>query len=157
MHPKNSVMSKDQLNRPVIILLVEDNEADIRLTREGIKEAKIKNDLHVVRDGEEALQFLRKKGEYQDVPTPDLVLLDLNLPKKDGRQVLEEIKTDEQLKFIPVVVLTSSQAEKDILESYSLHANCYVTKPMGLNQFVEVIKSIEDFWISIVKLPIEKD
>lgn len=157
MHPKNSVMSKDQLNRPVIILLVEDNEADIRLTREGIKEAKIKNDLHVVRDGEDALQFLRKKGAYQDVPTPDLVLLDLNLPKKDGRQVLEEIKTDEQLKFIPVVVLTSSQAEKDILESYSLHANCYVTKPMGLNQFVEVIKSIEDFWISIDKLPIEKD
>ena len=150
-------MSKDQFNRPVIILLVEDNEADIRLTREGIKEAKIKNDLHVVRDGVEALRFLRKKLPYEDVPTPDLVLLDLNLPKKDGRKVLEEIKTDDLLKYIPVVVLTSSEAEKDILESYSLHANCYVTKPIGLNQFVEVIKSIENFWISIVKLPIEKD
>jgi len=150
-------MSRDQFNRPVIILLVEDNEADIRLTREGIKEAKIKNDLHVVRDGVEALRFLRKKLPYEDVPTPDLVLLDLNLPKKDGRKVLEEIKTDDLLKYIPVVVLTSSEAEKDILESYSLHANCYVTKPIGLNQFVEVIKSIENFWISIVKLPIEKD
>lgn len=141
------------MNRPVEILLVEDNEADIRLTREGIKEAKIHNNLHVTRDGEEAMGFLYKKGEYQNAVTPDLILLDLNLPKKDGREVLEEIKNDPSLRHIPVVILTTSEAEKDILKSYKLHANCYVTKPMGIDQFVEVISAIEDFWFTIVKLP----
>jgi DNA-binding response OmpR family regulator len=143
-------------NRPVEILLIEDNEADVRLTREGIKEAKINNNLNVVRDGEEAMDYLHKRGEYQDVPRPDLVLLDLNLPKKDGREVLEEIKNSDLLKSLPVVVLTTSEAEKDIVKSYELHANCYVTKPLGLDQFVEVIRAIEDFWFSIVKLPEER-
>jgi chemotaxis family two-component system response regulator Rcp1 len=140
-------------NRPVEILLVEDNEADVRLTREGIKEAKIHNNLNVVRDGEEAMKYLYKRDGYEDAPRPDLILLDLNLPKKDGREVLEEIKSHESLKHVPVVVLTTSEAEKDIVKSYELHANCYVTKPLGLDQFVEVIKAIEDFWFSIVKLP----
>ncbi|HKK44071.1 MAG TPA: response regulator [Balneolaceae bacterium] len=138
------------------ILLVEDNEADIRLTRESIKEAKIRNILHVARDGEEAINYLYKKEDYKDAVTPDLILLDLNLPKKDGREVLEEIKSDEALSHIPVVILTTSEAEKDIVKSYKLHANCYVTKPMGIDQFVEVIKAIEDFWFTIVKLPSEE-
>lgn len=141
------------MERPVEILLIEDNEADIRLTQEGIKEAKIRNNLHVVRDGEEAIDFLTKKGTYRQAITPDLILLDLNLPKKDGREVLEEIKSNEDLAYIPVVVLTTSEAEKDILKSYKLHANCYVNKPMGLDQFVEVIRAIENFWFTIVKLP----
>jgi len=140
----------------VEILLVEDNEADIRLTRESIKEAKIRNILHVARDGEEAINYLYKKEDYKDAVTPDLILLDLNLPKKDGREVLEEIKSDEALSHIPVVILTTSEAEKDIVKSYKLHANCYVTKPMGIDQFVEVIKAIEDFWFTIVKLPSEE-
>ncbi|MGM0588974.1 MAG: response regulator [Bacteroidota bacterium] len=144
-----------QKNRPVEILLIEDNEADVRLTREGIKEAKINNNLSVVRDGEEAMDYLHKRNGFEDVPRPDLVLLDLNLPKKDGREVLEEIKSSEDLRRLPVVVLTTSEAEKDIVKSYELHANCYVTKPLGLDQFVEVIKAIEDFWFSIVKLPEE--
>lgn len=135
------------------ILLVEDNEADIRLTKEGIKEAKIRNHLHIARDGEEALNFLYKRGDYQDAVTPDLILLDLNLPKKDGREVLEDIKSDESLSLIPVVILTTSEAEKDIVKSYKLHANCYVSKPIGIDQFVEVIKAIENFWFTIVKLP----
>ncbi len=143
------------MNEPVEILLVEDNEADIRLTQEGIKEAKIQNNLHIVRDGEEAMDFLNKKEDYQDAVTPDLILLDLNLPKKDGREVLEEIKNNKILSHIPVVILTTSEAEKDIVKSYKLHANCYVTKPMGIDQFVEVIKAIENFWFSIVKLPSE--
>lgn len=138
------------------ILLVEDNEADIRLTQEGIKETKIHNNLHVVRDGEEAMDFLYKRGDYRDAVTPELILLDLNLPKKDGREVLKEIKNDDALSHIPVVILTTSEAEKDIVKSYKLHANCYVTKPMGIDQFVEVIKAIEDFWFSIVKLPTEE-
>jgi len=144
------------VERPVEILLVEDNEADIRLTRESIKEAKIRNILHVARDGEEAINYLYKKEDYKDAVTPDLILLDLNLPKKDGREVLEEIKSDEALSHIPVVILTTSEAEKDIVKSYKLHANCYVTKPMGIDQFVEVIKAIEDFWFTIVKLPSEE-
>ena len=143
------------MDRPVEILLVEDNEADIRLTKEGMKEAKIKNNLHVVRDGEEAMNFLQKREPYRDAVTPDLILMDLNLPKKDGRELLKEIKNDEILAPIPVVVLTTSEAEKDIIKSYKLHANCYVTKPMGLDQFVEVIKAIENFWLTIVKLPTE--
>lgn len=141
------------MERTVEILLVEDNEADIRLTKEGIKEAKIRNHLHIARDGEEALNFLYKRGDYQDAVTPDLILLDLNLPKKDGREVLEDIKSDESLSLIPVVILTTSEAEKDIVKSYKLHANCYVSKPIGIDQFVEVIKAIENFWFTIVKLP----
>lgn len=143
------------IDRPVKILLIEDNEADIRLTRESIREAKIRNKLYVTRDGEEAMEFLQKKGEHKDAVTPDLILLDLNLPKKDGREVLKDIKNDTDLSHIPVVVLTTSEAEKDIMKSYQLHANCYVTKPMGLDGFVEVISAIEDFWLTIVKLPTE--
>lgn len=143
------------IERPVEILLVEDNEADIRLTVEGIKEAKIHNNLHITRDGDEAMDFLLNRGNHKDAVTPDLILLDLNLPKKDGREVLKEIKNDAELAHIPVVILTTSEAEKDIVKSYRLHANCYVTKPMGLDQFVEVIRVIENFWFSIVKLPSE--
>ena len=141
--------------RPVEILLVEDNPADVRLTREGIKEAKIVNNLNVVGDGEEALEYLQRQGRYSNSIKPDLILLDLNLPKKDGREVLAEIKADDKLKNIPVVVLTTSEAEQDILRSYDLHANCYVCKPIDLEQFINVIKSIEDFWLTIVKLPTE--
>jgi len=137
------------------ILLVEDNPADVRLTREALKEAKVHNQLHVVEDGVAAMEFLTGKGEYANSPRPDLILLDLNLPRKDGRQVLEEIKADDRLKRIPVVVLTTSQAEEDIVKSYNLHANCYVTKPVDLDQFITIVKSIEDFWLTIVKLPQE--
>lgn len=141
--------------RPVEILLVEDNMADVRLTKEVLKDSKVRNNLHFVMDGVEAVSFLRKEGKYQDAPKPDLILLDLNLPKKDGREVLEEIKNDEILRRIPVVVLTTSKAEQDILRSYNLHANCYITKPVDLEQFITVVKSIEEFWFTIVKLPIE--
>ena len=138
---------------PVEILIVEDNPGDVRLAREGLSECKIRNNLHVVDDGVKAMAFLRRQDEYARVPRPDLVLLDLNLPRKDGREVLREVKEDEKLRTIPVVVLTTSKAEEDILKSYSLHANCYVTKPMGLEQFLDVVRSIEDFWFTIVKLP----
>ena len=142
-----------QQGNPVEILLVEDNPADVRLTIEGLKEGKVKNNLSVVENGVEALAFLRKQGKYADAVRPDLVLLDLNMPKKDGREVLAEIKADEQLRHIPVVVLTTSKAEQDILKAYSLHANCYITKPVDLDQFISVVESIEDFWFTIVKLP----
>lgn len=135
------------------ILLVEDNEGDARLAAEALKDSKIRNTLHHVLDGEEAMAFLRQEGSHADKPKPDLILLDLNLPKKDGREVLAEIKSDNYLKTIPVVVLTVSSDEQDILKSYKLHANCYVNKPLGLDQFLEVIRSIEDFWLTIVKLP----
>ena len=135
------------------ILLVEDNPGDIRLTREVLKEGKIQNKLSVVTDGEEAILFLKKIGEYKDVLTPDLILLDLNLPKKDGREVLAEIKGDPSLASIPVIILTTSAAEKDILNTYSNHANCYITKPVDFSQFINVIRAIEDFWLTIVKLP----
>jgi len=135
------------------ILLVEDNEGDARLAKEAMKESKIRNTLHHVLDGEEAMAFLRKEGKYAGSPRPDLVLLDLNLPKKDGRQVLAEIKGDESLRRIPVVILTVSSAEEDILKTYNLHANCYITKPIDLDQFIKVVRSIEDFWLTIVKLP----
>jgi len=138
---------------PVEILLVEDNPGDARLAREGLRECKIYNNLHVVDDGVKAMAFLRRQGEYAKAPRPDLILLDLNLPKKDGREVLQEIKQDEHLRLIPVCILTTSKAEEDIVKSYSLHANCYVTKPLGLQQFVEVVRSIESFWFTIVKLP----
>jgi len=137
----------------VEILLVEDNPGDVRLTIEGLKEGKVKNNLHVVGDGVEALAFLRKEGKYGDAVRPDLILLDWNLPKKNGREVLTEIKEDEVLRHIPVVVLTTSKAEQDILKAYSLHANCYITKPVDLDQFIAVVESIEDFWFTIVKLP----
>ncbi|MCJ7667972.1 MAG: response regulator [Anaerolineae bacterium] len=146
-------MSSQALGRPVEILLVEDNPGDVRLMQEGFKESKVRNTLHVVRDGVEALAFLRGGGEYADAPRPDLVLLDLNLPKKDGREVLAEIKEDPDLKRIPVVVLTISKAEEDILRSYNLHANCYITKPIDLEQFLGVVKAIDEFWFTIVKLP----
>ncbi len=139
--------------KPINILLVEDNPGDIRLTQEVLKEGKIKNNLEIVMDGEEALKYLKKTNHYKDAVTPDLILLDLNLPKKDGREVLAEIKEDEQLKLIPVIVLTTSEAEQDILNMYAHHANCYITKPVDFNQFINVIKTIEDFWLSIVKLP----
>jgi two-component system, chemotaxis family, response regulator Rcp1 len=138
---------------PIDILLVEDNPGDARLTREALRDAKVRNNLHVAADGVEALAFLRRQGRYADVPRPDLILLDLNLPKKDGREVLEEIKHEEALRHIPVVVLTTSQAEKDILESYRLQANAYVTKPVDLDQFLEVVRSIEQFWLQVVRLP----
>jgi len=139
--------------RAIEILLVEDNPGDARLTIEALKEAKVCNHLTHVIDGAHALAFLRRAGEYAQAPRPDLILLDLNLPRKGGREVLEEIKADENLRRIPVVVLTTSQAEEDILRAYHLNANCYVTKPMGLDQFMKVVKSIEEFWLTIVKLP----
>ena len=145
-------MSKAQ-GKPIDILLVEDNPGDADLAREALGDSKIKNNLFVVEDGVEAMDFLRNMGEYADAPRPDLVLLDLNLPKKDGRTVLGEIKSDESLKMIPVVILTTSRDEEDILRSYNLHANCYITKPIDLDQFLKVVKSIENFWLTIVKLP----
>ena len=135
------------------ILVVEDNSGDARLIKEVLNEHKIFNTLFIVNDGVEAMNFLLNKGKYKDSPKPDLIILDLNLPKKDGREVLAEIKESNDLKHIPVVIMTISQAEADILKSYNLHANCYVTKPIDLDQFIKVIKSIEEFWFSIVKLP----
>lgn len=135
------------------ILLVEDNPGDIRLTKEALKESKMANNLHVAIDGVEAIDFLRKRGRFFNSPTPDLILLDLNLPRKGGIEVLAEIKANGQMKVIPTVVLTTSQSEKDILKSYELHVNCFVTKPVEFDAFMTVIKSIEDFWFSIVKLP----
>jgi len=146
-------MSAAEAMKPVEILLVEDNPGDVRLTREALKEAKVINNLTVLKDGVEALAFLRQQGPYGGAVMPHLILLDLNLPKKDGREVLAEIKTDERLKRIPVVVLTTSQDEQDVFKSYNLHANCYVTKPVDLEQFMTVVKSIEDFWLGIVMLP----
>ena len=143
----------DTASRPIEILLVEDNPGDVRLTQEVLKEGKVHNKLSIVENGVQALSFLNKEDGYHDAPTPDLILLDLNLPKKDGREVLLEIKKDQQLRKIPVVVLTTSQAEEDILKVYDLNANCYVSKPVDLGQFIDVVKSIEDFWLSIVKLP----
>jgi two-component system, chemotaxis family, response regulator Rcp1 len=143
--------------KPINILLVEDNLADIRLTREVFKEGKIKNTINVVMDGEDALFYLRKSGKYKEAETPDLVLLDLNLPKKDGVEVLKEIKSDDSLKLLPVIILTTSDAERDILITYSLHANCYIMKPVDLKQFDNVIRSVENFWLTIVKLPIKKN
>lgn len=137
----------------VNILLVEDNPGDVRLTKEAFKEAKVNNNLHIVSDGVEAMDFLRRKGKYIGAPRPDIILLDLNMPKKNGREVLAEIKADPDLMRIPVLVLTISQAEEDILRSYNLHANCYIQKPVDINKFIDVVKSIEGFWLTIVKLP----
>lgn len=138
---------------PVKILLVEDNPADVRLAIEVFKEGKITNELKVAKDGVEALDFLYQRGAFAHESRPDLILLDLNLPKIDGREVLDEIKHDPDLKSIPVVVLTTSKAEEDILRSYNLHANCYISKPVDLDQFINVVKTIEDFWLTVVSLP----
>jgi CheY-like chemotaxis protein len=146
-------MSATKSGIPIEILLVEDNAGDSRLALEALKDSKVVNNVHVVSDGVEAMAFLHRLGKYENSPRPDLVLLDLNMPKKDGREVLTEIKTDEQLKRIPVVILTTSKAEMDIARSYDLHANCFITKPIDLVQFLNVVKSIEDFWLTIVKLP----
>ena len=139
--------------KSVVMLLVEDNPGDVDLAREALADSKIHNQLLVVDDGVKAMEFLRREGPYTSAPRPDLILLDLNLPRKDGREVLAEIKSDDNLRRIPVVILTSSKAEKDILQSYNLHANCYISKPIDLNQFMLVVKSIESFWLSMVVLP----
>ncbi len=141
------------MGQPIEILMVEDNPGDVRLTQEALHEAKVRNNVHIVTDGVEALAFLRRQGRYASVPRPDVILLDLNLPKKDGREVLAEIKADLNLLRIPVVVLTSSEAEEDVLKAYNLHANAYITKPVGLEQFMDVVRQIEGFWLEIVKLP----
>lgn len=143
----------NQLVKPITILLVEDNPGDADLAREALDNSKFNNKLQVVDDGEKAMAFLRREEPYRDAPRPDLILLDLNLPRKDGRQVLAEIKADPELMRIPVVILTTSRAEEDVLKTYQLHANCYITKPIDLNQFLHVVRSIEDFWLSIVVLP----
>ena len=147
-------MNRD-VGNPIEILLVEDSPGDVRLTREALNYNKMHNNLNVVEDGVEAMAFLHREGDYGSVPRPDLILLDLNLPKKDGREVLTEIKADGELKRIPVVILTTSQADEDILKAYNNHANCYVNKPVQLDEFIEVVRSINDFWLSIVKLPQE--
>lgn len=148
-------MSSNSNGSLVEILLVEDNPGDVRLTQEAMKEGKMRNRLSVAVDGVEAMAFLRQEGKFADAPRPDVILLDLNLPKKDGRTVLAEIKADPDLKRIPVVILTSSKADEDILNSYDSHANCYITKPSDLEQFIDVVKSVEGFWFQIVKLPKE--
>jgi len=140
-------------DKMIEILLVEDNEPDVGLTRQALKSAKVRNRLWVAEDGVEAMEFLRREGPYADRPRPDLILLDLNLPRKDGRQVLREIKDDAALRQIPVVVLTTSQADEDILRAYDLHANCYITKPVNFDQFIRVVRTIEGFWLAVVKLP----
>ncbi|MCL4503404.1 MAG: response regulator [Deltaproteobacteria bacterium] len=147
------MMLEREGGRPIEILMVEDNPGDVRLTVEALKEGKVRNILHTVEDGEEALKFLRRNESYAKAPRPDLILLDLNLPKMNGREVLAEIKEDPDLRRIPVVILTVSKAEQDILKTYDLHANCYITKPVDLEQFLTVVRSIENFWLTVVKLP----
>lgn len=139
--------------KPIEILLVEDNPGDSRLAQEALKDSKIRNTIHVAADGIEAMAFLHREGEWEKAPRPDLILLDLNLPRMDGREVLAAIKSDDDLKRIPVVILTTSKDEEDVLRSYNLHANCYITKPIDLQQFMKVVRSVEDFWLTIVKLP----
>ena len=146
-------MKSKQTARSINILLVEDNEGDVRLAREALKDSKISNDMFCASDGEEAMSLLRGHGRPAGMPRPDLILLDLNLPRKDGREVLAEIKNDPDLKMIPVVILTTSESEEDVLKTYSLHANCYITKPIDLDQFMKVVQAIEEFWFSIVMLP----
>ena len=146
-------MSDQGSSGSIEILLVEDNPGDVRLTLEAFKDGKMHNDVHVVEDGEEAMAFLRRQGRHTGAPRPGLIMLDLNLPKMDGREVLREIKADVELRSIPVVVLTTSQAEKDIIQSYNLNANCYISKPVDFDQFLNVVRSIQDFWLTIVRLP----
>jgi chemotaxis family two-component system response regulator Rcp1 len=149
------MIDRGALGKPIEILMVEDNPGDVRLTIEALKETKLNNNLRIAKNGVEALAYLHQEGDYADAPRPDLILLDLNLPKKDGREVLREIKADKDLGRIPVVILTTSQAEEDILKTYDLHANCYISKPVDLEQFTRVVQSIEFFWLTIVKLPAE--
>ena len=148
-------MTNTQDSKPVEILLVEDNPGDIRLTQEAFKEGNINNQIHVTKDGNDALDFVYQRGEYTDAVRPDIILLDLNLPRKNGDEVLEEIKADPDLKQIPVVVLTTSAADEDILNSYKLHTNAYLTKPVDPDEFIDLIRSFEDFWLELVKLPAE--
>jgi two-component system, chemotaxis family, response regulator Rcp1 len=143
-----------QGNAKVIeILMIEDSPEDVELTEEALKDAKVRNNLHIARDGVEGLAFLKREGQFADRPRPDLILLDLNMPRMDGRELLEKIKVEGDLKQIPTVVLTTSEAEEDILRSYQLHANCYITKPVDFEQFLKIVRSIEDFWFTVVKLP----
>ena len=144
---------EDAAAPPVEILLVEDNPGDVRLTKEALREGKVYNNLHWAKDGVEALEFLRREGKHAAAPRPDIILLDLNLPKKDGREVLSSIKNDDRFKQIPVVILTTSEAEEDVLRSYELHANCYITKPVDLEKFIVVVQSIDRFWLTVVTLP----
>jgi CheY-like chemotaxis protein len=146
-------MNGEASGKPIEILLVEDDPGDVRLTQEALKSAKVLNHLSVAGDGVEAMAFLRRQGKHAKVPSPDLILLDLNLPRKDGRAVLAEVKADPDLRRIPVVVLTTSQDERDVLEAYNTHANCYITKPVDLKQFLAVVEAIDNFWLTIVKLP----
>jgi len=139
--------------KPIEILMVEDNPGDVRLTQEALRDAKVNNIMHVAQDGVEAMAMLRQEPPFESVPRPDIILLDLNLPRKDGREVLAEIKNDPELKRIPVVVLTTSEAEEDILRSYNLHANCFITKPVDLERFLVIVRTIEDFWLTVVRLP----
>jgi chemotaxis family two-component system response regulator Rcp1 len=139
--------------RPIEILLVEDSATDVMLAEEALHEAKMRNNLYVVRDGVEAMAFLRNEGKYADMPRPDLVLLDLNMPRKDGREVLAEVKADDHLKNIPIVVLTTSHAQEDVLKAYGLHANCYISKPVDFEQFINVVRAIDQFWFTVVTLP----
>ena len=145
--------SRTEVGEPIEILMVDDSMGDVRLAQEALKEGRVRNRLSVVHDGEQAMAFLRQEGEYADLPRPDLVLLDLNLPRMDGRQVLDAIKSDPELSSIPVVVLTTSEAEDDVLRSYSLHANAYVTKPVDFERFIDVVRQIDDFFVSVVRLP----
>ncbi len=147
------MQSSSGYGSPIEILLVEDNPGDANLTKKALADSKVHNNMHVAEDGEEALAFLRQEGDFSDARRPDLILLDLNLPKTSGHEVLQEIKDDETLSTIPVVVLSSSSAEEDIIKTYKLHASCYVSKPVDLTQFMKVVKSIDDFWFSIVRLP----
>ncbi|MFA4848836.1 MAG: response regulator [Methanoregula sp.] len=153
MNEKENVL---KWSRPVEILLVDDNPADVALTQEAFLEGKLVNHLSVVNDGVDAMDFLKKRGQYTSVPTPDIILLDLNMPRKDGREVLAEIKADDVLKYIPVVIMTVSKDDKDILESYRLHANCYIKKPVKFSEFVEIVRTLENFWFSVVTLPSKK-
>jgi CheY-like chemotaxis protein len=150
-------MNPHTIYYPIEILLVEDNLGDVRLTQEALKEGKVHNNLSVVTDGVEAMAYLRQQGRFRTAARPDIILLDLNLPKKNGREVLAEIKQDGELKHIPVVILTTSKADEDVLKSYNLYANCYITKPVDLDQFIRVVQSIENFWLTIVKLPPKPD
>jgi two-component system, chemotaxis family, response regulator Rcp1 len=147
------IPSESQTGRPISILLVEDNPGDIRLTQEALREGRVRNELQVARDGVEALDLLCRRGRFADAARPDLILLDLNLPRKDGREVLAELKADDRLRRIPVVVLTTSRAEEDIVTSYDLHANCYIAKPVDLDRFIAVVRSIDQFWLTLVELP----
>jgi CheY-like chemotaxis protein len=143
--------------RPIEILLIEDNPGDARLTQEALREGRVRNRLSHVIDGVEAMAFVRREPPFADAPRPDLILLDLNLPRKDGREVLAELKADPRLRLIPVVVLTTSEAEQDILRAYELHGNCYITKPVDLEKFLDIVRAVENFWLAIVKLPVRQD